>query len=51
MRTGKRQEAKGGINNQSLITGFSITLIFVIEIAVTTSPPSLETKNILPDHP
>ncbi len=25
MRIGKRQEAKGGIDNQSLITGFSIT--------------------------
>ncbi|REJ43889.1 MAG: hypothetical protein DWQ58_23815 [Microcystis aeruginosa TA09] len=28
-----------------------LTLIFAIKIAVTTSPPSLSTKNILPDHP
>ncbi|TRT84242.1 MAG: hypothetical protein EWV63_15755 [Microcystis aeruginosa Ma_OC_H_19870700_S124] len=27
-RTGKRQEAKGGINNQFLITGFSVNRLF-----------------------
>jgi hypothetical protein len=28
--TGKRQEAKGGIDNQSLITGFSISISYML---------------------
>ena len=38
IRIGKRQEAKGGINNQFLITGFSITVYCSLKILPTPCP-------------